>query len=125
MTIETQHQVETHKGVVSLATEAFKYLALANGGGAVVLLSKASLPTFAATALGAFAVGLLACGFAIAAMLAGEMISLHWGEKESKRPSGLAICHSLAIVAVLASSAAFAFGCGAGVGAIEAGAFAM
>ena len=122
MKIETQHQIETHKGVLSLATEAFKYLALANGGAAVVLLSKPTLPMFAGTALAAFAVGLMACGVAISLMLAGEMLSLHT-EAASKKPTSMAICHALTIIAIFVSALAFAFGCGAGVGAIDAGTF--
>ena len=68
---DTQHKVEAYKSMINISIEAFKYLALLDGGGVITLLnfvlnskkSVSGLPIILPTAL--FAAGLLLCGISM------------------------------------------------------------
>jgi hypothetical protein len=69
---ENQRFTETYKSLITISIEGFKFCALANGGAAVAILAylgniagKGSAMPDMRCAIGAFLVGLIACGFAM------------------------------------------------------------
>jgi len=124
MEFDNPREVEAHKGVLALVTEAFKYLALANGGAAVAVLSKlgADGSIYAPErALAPFAFGLMACGCSVLVMLMAEMLLLHQRPDSSKqgRSSRAVGLHVLACIGIFASTLFFAYGCGVAVTQVE------
>ena len=106
---------ETYKSLITLATEGFKFCALANGGAAVALL--AYLGNIAAkgraapdmrSAMAAFLVGLVCCG---AAMFFAYLTQLHRLNQVSVRARISPDWRlTFAIALVAASLIAFAWG---------------
>jgi len=67
-----QHKLETYKSLITVSVEGFKFLALANGGGAVALLAylgnvagKSPPAPDLTCPIGVFVAGVMLCGLAM------------------------------------------------------------
>ncbi|AQW30532.1 hypothetical protein B0B51_11535 [blood disease bacterium A2-HR MARDI] len=112
---DRQHKIETYKSMISISVEAFKYLALLNGGAAAGMLAGADklvkiLPLCPLRfTLACFVVGLLADGLAL--FLSYWTQSSLFNESFNRAPTGRHITIVKAAVALcLLSLLAFCIG---------------
>lgn len=114
---DNQHFIETYKSLITISIEAFKFCALSNGGAAVALLAylgnvagKGGTASDMRCAMGAFLLGLFACGVA---MLFSYLTQLRLLNESAQRTNG-GLTHVWPLYTsmffVVISLGAFAFG---------------